>query len=1020
MRHFVGCLAILRLALLCLALLIALPVLGRAQPVQSPESVVPHGLQVRTTWTTSRVVGSPEPPPPYDVERAFPQWTFDHPVFMAEEPGTGRILVAELGGKIYACDETAPAAESRTLFLEIPREIYAFSLHPDYQRNGQVFVFSPKDPKQPEEGQLSRVSRFLATGEKTRRCQTESETILVEWVAGGHNGGEAIIGPDGYLYISTGDSTSGSDPKGTGQGVDDLLSVIMRLDVDHPAEGRAYSIPRDNPFVDFPGARPEIWAFGFRNPWRMCFDRTGRLWVGDVGQDLWEMIWVVERGGNYGWSVQEGAHTFHPNKPVGPGPIRPPVVEHHHTECRSITGGYVYYGEKFPELQGAYLYGDYEYGKVWGLRYDGQQSTWHRELADTPLRIASFATSSSGDVYLVDHPSGELYRLVRAPEVAATGPFPMTLSETGLFASVADHELAPGVLTYSVNAPQWVDGGHKQRFVGIPGDTTIGFVEKSTDANTWAFADGTVTAETISLEMEPGNPASRRRIETRLMVKQQNHWLGYSYLWNDEQTDAELVPALGAEQKLTIHDPAAPDRRRQQTWRVPSRSECMVCHSRAAGFVLGLNTAQMNRDHAYGEITDNQLRAWNHVGLFLPALTEVPSHYQALPDPYDATADLDARARAYLHVHCSVCHVSDGGGNAKIQLRFDQKLTETNLIDERPLHGDFGLADAKVVVPGDPFASVLFYRLSKWGRGRMPHVGSLVHDDQALALIRDWIRELASAPLQPDQPQPDPAKPDPAQPDRPRPESPVPHPDHERMVAAIREAGTLPAGRRTEFLASAWTSPREALLLATALASTPLDSAWREQILRTAMAVEDPNIRDLFERFLPESERTQRLGESVDLRAVLALPGNAENGRRLFLGNAAQCKNCHRLPDAIAPPGTSPASPPGPDLIGIGKKYTRQELLESLVEPSKKIDPKFATYTLTTVGGRVFSGILVSKSDQEVTLTALQDGVGTTIRVPAAEVENLELQRKSLMPDLLLRDLTAQQAADLIEFLRSL
>jgi hypothetical protein len=191
----------------------------------------------------------------------------------------------------------------------------------------------------------------------------------------------------------------------------------------------------------------------------MSFDpETDRLWVGDVGQDLWEMIWVVERGGNYGWSVQEGAHPFHPYKKLGPGPILPPVAEHHHTECRSITGGYVYHGEKFPELRGVYVYGDYEYGRIWGLRYDGQKVTWTEELADTVNRIASFGVSRDGEIYFIDYMAGELYTLQRAPAGEANEQFPRKLSETGLFTSTIDQTVAPGVIPFSVNTPVWSDG----------------------------------------------------------------------------------------------------------------------------------------------------------------------------------------------------------------------------------------------------------------------------------------------------------------------------------------------------------------------------------------------------------------------------------------------------------------------------------------------------------------------------------------------------------------------------------
>ena len=515
--------------------------IGAASAGRTDDASKPFGLKKREPWTTSRVVGTPEPPPPYTVKRVYPQLTFTNPVFIAQEPGSDRILVAELGGKIFAFSKNQPTPASKRLFLETKRQIYAFSFHPEYEKNGQVFVFSPDDPNDKSEGKKSRVSRFQTTLEGPRKTSHASEKIIIEWPAGGHNGGEAIFGPDGYLYISTGDSTSGSDPKETGQGVDDLLSVVMRIDVDHPEGGKAYAIPKDNPFIKYAGARPEIWAHGFRNPWRMSFDKAGRLWCGDVGQDLWEMIWLVEKGGNYGWSIQEGSHPFHPNQKQGPGPIRPPVVEHHHTECRSITGGYVYDGQKHPELKGVYFYGDYEYGMIWGFRYDGKQAVERRVLADTALKIPTFGVTRDGEILMVDHLNGQIYELERAPAALANSKFPRRLSETGLFASARDHRLATGVIPYSVNAPQWIDNGAKQRFLGLPNQLKIDFVEISEDASTWGFSDGTVAAETISLAMTDANPASRKRIETRILVRRQSQWLGYSYLWNDEQTDATLI-----------------------------------------------------------------------------------------------------------------------------------------------------------------------------------------------------------------------------------------------------------------------------------------------------------------------------------------------------------------------------------------------------------------------------------------------------------------------------------------------
>jgi len=1018
----------------------------------------PYGMASRIPWTTSRIEGTPEPPPKYTVRRAFPNLKFDQPVFISQEPGTNRFLVAELDGKIFAFTSETPDDASRELFLDTKRQIYAFSFHPRYEENGQIFVFSPLDPadKGDVKDRRSRVSRFRASLEYPRKSSAETEEVIIEWLSGGHNGGEAIIGPDGYLYICTGDSTSGSDPTATGQGVNDLFSVMMRLDVENPAEGKAYAIPPDNPFINFPDARPEIWAFGFRNPWRMSFDeKSGDLWVGDVGQDLWEMVRLVRKGENYGWSVQEGNHPFHPEKPIGPGPIIPPVIEHHHTECRSITGGYVYHGSKFPELQGTYFYGDYEYGQVWALRYDGQRVTWQDQLADTSLRIVSFGVGRDGEIYLVDHPTGELYTLEHAPEQIAGRPFPRKLSETGMFDSVSEHQVVEGLIPYSVNAPQWVDGGRKVRFAGIPGDLKADFIEDSKAMGAWSFPDGTVHMETISFDLDSsaagntGETNHSKRIETRILVRQENQWLGYSYLWNDEQTDAELVGTRGMDLKLSVSDDSVPGGKRQQTWRVPSRDECMACHSRAAGFVLGFSTAQMNREHDYDGVWDNQLRAWNHVGMFSKPIEKKPDEYFELPNPYGTSDDINAKSRAWLHVNCSVCHVADGGGNAKLEVNFSRKLKDAKLVNELPLHGTFDLTDARLITPGDPFASVLFYRLSKLGRGRMPHVSSRQHDEQGLQLIHDWIRKLPPVIATTGSTEATDSKPVADEPEGSSEEAKlaaakaaelkkaqeVRKTEEDRIATELQEAATAEAAERTDAeyqlvldrleetatlandeqaigMDEILASTRTAFIAAYALSEHPEPAAWKQSLINAAMAHPNANVRDLFERFVPEEKRIQRLGELFDPHSVLALPGDPERGRQLFFGNASQCRNCHRVKQE--------GGIVGPELTEIGKKLKPEELLEAVAEPSRRIDQKYIAYSLLTTEGKVYSGILAEKSESQIVLNILHGNESQQVRVPTSEVEELVPQTKSIMPDRMLRDMTMQQAADLIAYLSSL
>jgi uncharacterized repeat protein (TIGR03806 family) len=528
------------------------------------------------------------------------------------------------------------------------------------------------------------------------------------------------------------------DPKG--QDLSNLPATIMRIDVDRPEAGRPYSIPNDNPFVHLEGARPEIWVYGIRNPWRITFDReTGHLWAGNVGQDRWEMIHLVQRGDNYGWSLYEGSHPFFLNRKAGPTPIVKPTVEHPHSEARSITGGVVYYGSKFPELRGAYVYGDYATGKMWALRHDGEQLIWHREIGDTTLQIVSFGVNHNGEILIVDLARG-IYQLERKPK--STEKFPTRLSETGMFISVKSHQTDPGLIPYSVNAPLWTDGAHVERFIALPGDSQIEV--SAADGVGWTFPDGTALIQTFSLDLEVGKPASRRQIETRMLTRQQGEWVGYSYIWNDEQTDATLVDAAGTDRVFTIKDPSASEGSREQSWHYPSREACMDCHSRAANYVLGLTTLQMNKVHNYGAVSDNQLRTLNHIGVFKKPLPKPLEEYPKLADPYNPKEPLEARARSYLHAACANCHVHTGGGNARIVLDFKTDIAKTYSVGFRPQHDTYGIPDAMLIAPGDPERSILYQRVARQGKGQMPPLATSQQDLQAAQLLYDWISQMNS------------------------------------------------------------------------------------------------------------------------------------------------------------------------------------------------------------------------------------------------------------------------------------
>ena len=554
---------------LSLVLVAGVVVVPAAVPKSAtPSADRPFGIERRVPWTTSHVVGSPNPPSPYRVRRAFPNLKVACPIGIAHEPGTDNLLLLHQlwpwggAGRILRIkdDDRTDKAE---LLLKVDGIAYGVAFHPNFLKNGYLYVGSngPLNGKHKN----TRVIRYTLDRKAPYKIVRNSAKTIVEWPSDGHNGGDLAFGNDGLLYITSGDGTSDSDTNRAGQDLSRLTSKVLRIDVDHPAPGQAYSVPADNPFVGVKGARPETWAYGFRNPWRLHYDRpTGDLWVGQNGQDLWEQVYLVKKGANYGWSVLEGSHPFYPNRKAGPTPFSTPIAEHHHSEFRSLTGGIVYRGAKLPALRGTYFYGDWSTGKIWGIRHKEGKPTWHRELTSSRLQIAGFGTDAKGELLIADH-GGGYYRLEPTPKEITPPPFPTRLSDTGLFASVKDHKPQPGLIPYDVNAPLWSDGAAKERFLALPGTSRIDY----STWRGWNCPDGTVLVKTFSLDLEAGNPASRRRIETRLFTRQQGEWAGYSYLWNDEQSNATLIGAAGLDKRFTVRDAKAAGGKREQTWHYP-------------------------------------------------------------------------------------------------------------------------------------------------------------------------------------------------------------------------------------------------------------------------------------------------------------------------------------------------------------------------------------------------------------------------------------------------------------------
>ena len=713
-------------------------------------TATPFGLEKRIPWNDSRLVGSPDPPTPYKTARAFPKLSVKQPLGLYPEPGTNRLIILQhLGnwsgpGRLLAIEDGQDASKTENL-LEIDGLAVGVAFHPDYERNGFLYVGLNGPLK--TRPRTTQVVRYTVDRKAPHQIDPSTKHLIIEWPSDGHDGGDLAFGNDGFLYVSSGDGSSGSDAHVTGQRIDDLLGSVLRIDVDHPDAGRNYAVPRDNPFVNRPGARPEIWAYGLRNPWRLSVDRpSGQLWVGQNGQDLWEQVYLIQKGANYGWSLTEGSHVFLANRQAGPDPILPPTAEHPHSEARSLTGGRVYRGTRLPELVGAYVYGDWSTGRVWGIKHDGVKAEWHRELVDTPFNITGFGTDHAGELYVIDQVTG-FHRLERTTEADRPAqPFPTKLSQTGLFASVTPLKPHPATLPFEINAPQWADGATMERVAALPGLERIEQKPQLNAGGAWTLPNGSALAQTLSLELVDalGKPA-RKRMETRVLVRSQGEWTGYSYRWNAEQTEAELVRASGDAEEFNVSDPTRPERQRAQIWRFPARTECLVCHSRAAGFVLAFSPLQLDRDRDYGGTRDNQLRSFEHIGVFHGDLPPRPPDRPRLVNPYDPAAPVEARVRSYLHVNCSTCHVNEGGGNARMELDRNTPLAKTGLIDQPPLHDRLDVKDPRLIAPGAPEQSILYQRISRRGTAQMPPLVTTEVDRDAVRLLAEWIRALPSA-----------------------------------------------------------------------------------------------------------------------------------------------------------------------------------------------------------------------------------------------------------------------------------
>jgi glucose/arabinose dehydrogenase len=694
-----------------------------------------------------------EPIRGYGFSNLFPQLKFSQPVGIACPPGeSNRLFVVEQSGRIVVV--RLGAEPELDTFLDLRENLWvtresgllSLAFHPDFAANGRFFTY--RIVITPDHRFQFRLSEFRCDPHASHAADAATEKILIsDYVMDEeHNAGALAFGPDGFLYLAIGEENSGSPaalarPQRIDHG---LFGGILRLDVDgrpgslrpNPHAGSAgdYWIPADNPFVGAtsflgravaPGAvRTEFYAVGLRNPWRFSFDPlTGQLICADVGSAFFEEINVVERGANYGWPFWEGGR-MHAPAPAG-SVMTAPAYAYPRESGTCIIGGLICRSPDLPDLHGKYLFADFVSGSVWArdLASPSSPTVW----LGARTGISTFAHAHDGGVLLASHTDGAIYRLVAGGE-----PLPNLLSETGAFANLSTLQPSGKAMPFEVNSPLWSDGAEKIRWASFSkarGPIQIG------GHGQWRYPAGAVWIKHFELEMTNGMPGSRRRLETRFLVKTETDVYGLTYRWNESQTDAALVPPEGLNETLLVNDAGTIH---PQVWRYPAAEECRTCHNATAGYVLGFTPQQLNRTiTVYGAAT-NQIDWFASHGIF-DAPTD-PKRLPKLSGLEDQHAPLLHKARSYLESNCVQCHQPGGRSLTDWDARLSTPLHAAKLLGASPV---FFPPVMKVVDPGQPLNSLLLNKVSTRTPGfAMPPLASSVIDQQFTNILAQWIATL--------------------------------------------------------------------------------------------------------------------------------------------------------------------------------------------------------------------------------------------------------------------------------------
>ena len=738
----------------------------------------------------------------WEVENAFPNLTFPDPIGMQELPDQSGFFVAGKQGYIWLISNDPSTIEKKEVLnisdLVITGEdagLINFILHPEFDfdqslSKGYAYVYYPFHPifEDGNQPRINRLSRFTYDFD-LQQFDPQSEFILIQDYdpQGYHMGGGMFFDNQGFLNFTIGDGGSTADGlfEETMQQIDKyLMGGLFRIDVDknpntsHPIRKQpetypgkpsdlpetftqGYFIPNDNPWQDENGGiLEEFYGLGLRSPHRASYDPfEEKIWIGDVGAGAREEITILPKGGNAQWPFMEGNYKRDNARPQNLiGIETPPKFDYERSNGVAVIGGFVYRGDKWSHvLDGYYLFADHSNGNIWSLNPVTDEVVLLANVPKTGVGskrgIGSFATDANGEIYVLNmygkNMEGGTIQRLKLNQVAPAY-IPVTLSETGAFKDLNTLETVDGIIPYGTNSPLWSDGASKRRWLSIPNDGSYNTPEEQvvfSEFENWQFPPGSVFIKHFELPIDERNPDLTRRLETRFYIIDQNlEAYGLTYKWNEAGTDAEL---LNTEVIASYPVIKADGSTEMQTWNYPNRLQCNSCHTPNAGFVLGVNTAQLNGNFSYPNgNTANQLVTLEHLGIFansinIDAIGDLP---KAAPIDDESVSE-EHRVMSYLDANCAHCH-RPNGVEGVFDARLSTPLIYKNLIQQ------FGVSHntpfgQKMIVPKDHEASQIWIRDNSIEENKMPPIAKNIVDEKYIEVLERWINNLDESKIGP-------------------------------------------------------------------------------------------------------------------------------------------------------------------------------------------------------------------------------------------------------------------------------